>query len=347
MQDERTPHSSLEAGPDDPLLGVYVLSQFVFCARAGVCAYETRQEAADDEPLPAQLDYLPRYEIYDIETAFSEKVSTLTWYVGGLLFSLAAGSFLALKFAPVLVWGLIAVVVLFAVAMAPTLQALWELSGRHRAFRAAEAVEPDADGEEIQAVNWFAMLQAGFLSVPYHRLTHDKWKLEGKPWRVLRRGNWRIPVFFRSATDQRLHPKHLAKVAAYCHLLQAVECYESPYGIVLQENSYEGVAIPNNARARKIFHAALRLARKTLQSVDADKGTSPPEQVSLCAGCPFGQPYRYQPGCTDGLQARLSLPIFVLVDKTHETIHHSLCGDRFHWMPPHKQTLRKGLEPLP
>ena len=270
----------------------------------------------------------------------------MTWFLAALLVTLAVGFFVAVKFAPEMVWVLASVVPLFGVAMAPTVQGLWELSCRHRAFKAAGAHEPDPDCEEIQAVNWFSMLKAGFFSVPYHRLTHEKWKVEGKPWRVLRRGNLRIPVFFQSATDQRLHPKHLAKVGAYCHLLQAVENYDSPYGLVLKEGSFEGVAVPYNARSRKIFHEALRLARKTLRSSERDKDTRPPEQASLCTGCPFGKPYRYKPGSSDAVQTRLSLPLFVLADKD-ETIHHCLCGDRFRWMPPHKEVQEKGLEPVP
>jgi len=345
MQVERKLHNGMEAGPDDPLIGVYVLSQFVFCPRAGVCAYETRNDFPDEEPLPAQLDLLPRFDIHEIENTFSEAVSRLTWLVGGMLLVLAIGYFLAMKFAPEMVWGLIIVVLVFAVLMEPTVRVLWEMSCRYRAFSTAQVNEPDPDSEEIQSVNWFAMLKAGFMSVAYHRLTHEKWKLEGKPWRVLRRGNLRIPVFFQSSTDQRLHPKHLAKVAAYCHLLQVVENYESPYALVLKENSLEGVAIPNSARSRRIFHEALRSARNTINNAVANKGTSPPEQASLCVGCPFGKPLRFKPGITDGLQVRISLKIFVLGDK-QEVIHHCLCGDRFKWMPPHKETLEKGLEPI-
>jgi len=235
---------------------------------------------------------------------------------------------------------------LFAMIMGPTIRKIWALRSRHRDFLSAEVQLPDPDSEDLQPVNWFSMLKAGFMSVSYHRLTHEKWKVEGKPWRVLRQGNLRIPVFFQSASDQRLHPKHLAKVAAYCHLLQAVETYESPYAIVLREDSVEGVAVPYNARARKIFHEALRLARDTLKCAEQNNGTTSPEQVSLCSGCPFGEPRRYKPGESDEVQTRLSLPLFVLADAA-ETIHHSYCGDRFRWMAPHKNAQDKGLEPVP
>jgi hypothetical protein len=346
MVNLRKAHDSMDAGPDDPLIGVYVLGQFVFCPRAGVCAYESRQEWADEEPLPAQLDFLPRYEIHDIERAFSETVSKLTWILAALLFVGAAGLFLATKISPALIWGLLPVILVFSVGMAPTVQTLWELSRRHLAFTSARAQEPDPDCEVIQPVSWFSMLKAGFMPIAYHRLTHENWKVEGKPWRVLRRGNLRIPVFFQPATDEQLHPKHLAKVAAYCHLLQMVENLESPYGLVLKQDSLEGVAVPFNARSRKIFHEALRLARKTLRSSADHRGTAPPEQVSLCAGCPYGKPQRYRPGSSDEVQTRLSLPLFVVVSK-NEAIHHSLCGDQFRWLPPHKDAQKLGLEPVP
>lgn len=343
--EQRKPQYDLEATPDDPLLGVHVLSQFVFCPRAGVCSYEARQEVADDEPSPAQLDLLPRYDIHDIENAFSEGVTRLTLIVSAMLFFLAAGYYMAMNCAPWLSWMLPVIALPFGVSAVPVVEHLFDLSGRHRAFTMAKASEPDPDCEENQPVHWFAMLKAGFMSVSYHRLTHERWKLEGRPWRVLRRGNLRIPVFFQPETDERLHPKHLAKVAAYCHLLQAVENYESPYALVLKENSLEGLAVPYNARSRKVFHEVLRLARRTLRDQNESRKPPAPEQISLCSGCPYGKPRRYRPGETDEVQTRLSLPVFVLADQT-ETIHHSLCGDRFRWMPPHKDALAKTLQPI-
>jgi hypothetical protein len=345
MQHLRRPNGSLDAGPDDPVIGVYVLSQFAFCPRAGLCAYEANQEWTEDDPLPAQLDFLPRYDIRRVENAIGECVTKLTWFVAGLLFTLSAGLFLAMRFASELIWLLPVLLLPFLVAMSPTIKNLQDLLRCQWEFKTVSAAEPDPGSDVIQPVNWFAMLKAGFMSVPYSRLSHEKWKLQGKPWRVLRRGALRIPVFFQAATDERLHPKHLAKAAAYCHLLQTAETLESPYALVLKEGTLEGVAIPYNARSRRLFHDALRLARLTIQDAADGQNPAPPEQISLCSGCPFGEPHRYQPVSIEEKQERTALPMYVLLSKS-KTIYHSHCGDRFEWIPPHKNAERLGLESL-
>lgn len=333
---------SMDANDDDPMIGIHVLSQFVYCPRAGVCAHETRQCDLDEEPLPANLVDLPQYELSQIEEGFARAKSQLLIVVGAVMFVAALGFYVTARFAPPFVWLLVAFLILSLWPIYWSGVPVWVLSRRAAAFRNAVAREPDAEADEIQTANWFEMLRAGFMSIDYHRLTHERWKVCGRPWRVLRRGNLRIPVFFQVGADQNLHPKHLAKVAAYCHLFQAVETCESPYALILKENSFEAYAVPNNPRSRKIFHDALRLARRTIREQAARVQPAAPSQVSLCSGCPFGLPERFMPGETDEVQTRISLEVFLVSDQEGNT-YHSFCGDRFRWLPRHAQTLQRDL----
>jgi hypothetical protein len=222
----------------------------------------------------------------------------------------------------------------------------WELHHRLHHLKAAKPREPDSDKDRVQEVQWGELLQAGFMSIRYkERLYHEAWRLKGKPWRVLRRKNLRIPVFLRPEGDGKLHRKHFVKVAAYCHLLEATENAESPYGIVLTVNSFAGLAIPNNAPSRRLFHDALVLARRLV--AEAKQGTNPPEpkQLSLCSGCPFGAPEPYLPGKSEHESQGEPLPIIAL-SSGNSPVCHSHCGDRFQWVAPHELIQRKKLQPV-
>src|SRR5439155_688300 len=79
--------------------------------------------------------------------------------------------------------------------LAPCVANAWELHHRMQLLKTAKPKEPDPEKDGIQNVQWGEMLNAGFMSVPCkEKLIHEAWKLKGKPWRVLRRKNLRIPV---------------------------------------------------------------------------------------------------------------------------------------------------------
>lgn len=191
-------------------------------------------------------------------------------------------------------------------------------------------------------VRWCEMLKAGFISVSFDRLRNDEWKLEGRPWRVLRRGNLSIPVFFQTATDTQVHPKHLAKAAAYCFLLQTVGLAESPYALVLKEGSFEGTLVPYNPRSRMVFHNGLRRAREVLRAQKAGQSPSPAERDSYCETCPHGKAKLFQPGFSEHRANGFPLPIVVISDDG-KVLYHSHCGDRFDWVPPHEKTRERNM----
>lgn len=348
MQPEAMPlGTGMEAQPDDPEIGVYVLSQFVFCPRAGVCAFEGHRKGDSEDPPNICLDYMPRYDLYEVEKSFNGRLTTTLVLVCGTLVSAWLAHFLITTVHPDWAYAGMASTSVLAILSIMQLPALWELARRRFALQWAKAREPDPQLGEPQPVNWCELLKAGFMYVPYRDwLEHPQWKLTGKPWRVLRRGNLRIPVFRQAEGDPKLHVKHLAKAAAYCHLLQTAENASSPFAIILKENSFDGVAVMFNAKTRKILHEALRRARAVLRSVKTGaQSPAAPERTSLCSGCPFGNPVPFRPGESQNYKDGIPLPIFEVASSQQE-MHHSHCGDRFGWLPPHELAKEKGLKPL-
>ena len=325
----------MEASEKDPWLGVYVLSQFVFCPRAGINAHESPVEPDEEGEPSVRLDLMPRYDLQEVQQAFSAVVNRIIWLVMIIVAGVFIFMHLVQRVHPDFAFLGAVVEIGLLLYLAPNLVNAWELHHRMQILKTSKPKEPDPDKEEIQDVDWAELLKAGFMSVPCNeRLSHEAWKLKGKPWRILRRKNMHIPVFLRPNGNGKLHKKYLVKVAAYCHLLQATANAESPYGIVLTTNSFAGVAVPNNPASRKPFHDTLRQARGILMEAKAGQVPPEPTQLSLCHGCPFGKPIPYQPGETEHESNGKTLEIMALSDGS--SIKHSHCGDRFQWIPPHE-----------
>ena len=63
--------SRMQAAPHDPVIGVHVLTEFVFCARAGLCIYEENLDDPGQDPLiEPSTDYMPRYDLTQSRTRF-------------------------------------------------------------------------------------------------------------------------------------------------------------------------------------------------------------------------------------------------------------------------------------
>ena len=230
---------------------------------------------------------------------------------------------------------------------------------KRRRDQALNAVprEPDQDLQKEQPVNWWELLKSGFESISYRSsqddrgtLRDEKWKLAGRPWRVLRRGDLRIPVFLMRRGNS-LYPQHSARMAAYCHLLERCEGGKSPYGVILyttylfrKTEIYDGIAIPNAPSTRKRFHNALLEARRIITTESqSNSKQSMPKHTAACLSCPYGKPILYQQGKTDTQLNGVKLPAFLATDDD-QMDYHSVCGDRFRWLPPHRRAKDKGLK---
>jgi hypothetical protein len=176
----------------------------------------------------------------------------------------------------------------------------------------AMSTVPDPGHREGQELNWWGMLSAGYeiIRLP-EQLRDPDWRLAGKPWRVLRHGDLRIPVFKRRARSrenaENLGKQHYVRMTAYCHLLEKCENAASPYGIILFGDSYHGVTVPNTAGRRRVMEDSLLEARRVLIKRDG------PVNEQKCVRCPFNSPR----------------------DATMPD-----CGDRFDWSPPARRARR-------
>ena len=94
--------------------------------------------------------------------------------------------------------GILAVVVALVTIIALAERGYWafRVTQYLAIWKRAEPRLPDPETTKTQEIHWCELLAAGFtLREPQAPLTHEQWKLGGKPWKVLEYGELRIPVF--------------------------------------------------------------------------------------------------------------------------------------------------------
>lgn len=335
--------SRMTASSDDPFISVHALGEFIYCPRAGMLAVEG-QTADGDNPVceGANLRFLPRWSLERIK----RRLADMFWRIAGYFFGLQV-----LLFTAVMSYGngpvLMPVLCLVGVAwllwrMCRAVHAVCVLSCRWGRARHAKPSEPDQNCGQSQPVGWWSLLNAGFESVSYKDLLRDEhWRIAGRPWRVLRKGSLRIPVI-RLKGKLSLRRQHYARIAAYCHLLETCEGAESPYGVVVQSETYEGKTIPNVPGSRKLFHDSLVAARQVIQGARKGRVPSVSGDGRPCWTCPLGTPLVYRRGITETTCDGRVLPPKVRAG-VDGRCYHSSCGDRFGWVPPHEKAYRKQL----
>src|SRR5690606_3300342 len=123
--------------------------------------------------------------------------------------------------------------------------------------------------------------------------------------------------------------QHFARIAAYCHLIEISQRARSPYGLLLFAGTYEGWALPKNAASLAAFRDGVAEARATIASRE-----EPPVAAPRCTGCHWGRPVVVKPGERQTKVGNLLLPVHSKPGKDNRA-YHSVCGDRFGWVPPH------------
>jgi hypothetical protein len=328
----------------EPALGVYVLTEFVYCPRAGLCAHETEHDEEEDSPPLSFFSFNPLYSLAEIEAALQQAISEMTWYVGGAAFSAVLAVLLSIwidKLVGIagvfgLLWFLTFAVQRGVLAFQLNQQRKQALAGKHR--------EPNPNSSDVQAVHWWDLIQAGFQSqAAQDPLIDPELNFSGRPTRFLRRGNVVIPVWRMPHYDGRLHPQNFIRMAAYCHLVQKSlgAGVESPYGIILFGHGLDGVAIPFTLQRRMDLLEALRSAREAIEKT-SKRTDPPPADPAVCSHCRYGKPRIQVPGETDNICNGISLPVFPAFTADNKCLH-SLCGDRFRWLPPHEDVETKDL----
>jgi hypothetical protein len=339
----------LAADRDAPWLGVRVVSEMIFCPRAGLIAFELnkREKLDDDEDGKTEksprLDWRPEYNDDILYEALQQKWDEVYW---------------VLKIA--IWWAIVTAVVLFAVdfglggllavplAVIPYWfirqgQEIWKLERRWRAYRHAQnTLQISELGGEERTVNWWQLRKAGFVaSKPQEPHVHREWRLAGRPFLVLSYQALRIPVFRKHRGQREVHSQNRARIAAYCQLLEWCERAQSPFGIMLFADSYEAVISPNNARSQAIFREGLLQARAVIIAAEAGDPPGPPTR-NQCKGCFWGYPKVFRSGTTDRHLA--DLPGAFTPRKGVDGKYHSVCGDRFEWLPPHQRVEEKKID---
>lgn len=320
--------SRMKARAGDPWLSVHAISEYTFCPRAGVIAYENKRADPDDEP-PA-FDTLPRFEIQAVESEISNRWQGLfRWLWAALVVAASSPVSVYLKQYWYLVLAAVAMVFITWQALSG-LMVLQELYYRRRLLLESKSAEPDPFLEQMQPVNWFGLLNLGFQSQLVHDPLRDEvWNFEGKPWRLLIQGDLIVPVFHTRSSQESPREPQIAKCMAYCRLVSVVYERECPYGIVLFGDDYSGFAIPNSEVFRREFHNSLVDLRQLAQAASYGRDLDVDHRPHKCAGCHLGRTRQALPG--DRL-VRLGTPVSANVD--HNGMH-SDCGDRFEWWPPY------------
>lgn len=341
------PHIMLRAGHEDRWIGVHELSEYVFCPLAGAIAIEQeRDDDGEENTKRALLGYTPLYIPEEIDAALER-----TWHQIILLL-------VALVVTPVativLIWSVDHRLVWLGTGM--MLYVVWrivvrswqylKLAHSRRQARRASPRRPIEGLREKQVVNWWELLQSGFAAKRFREpFREPEWKLAGRPFHVLLDGSLKIPVIRVNNHEKKVHRNHIARIAAYCQLIEACLGGKSPYGIVLFGRTYEGFAVANQQDARNVFYDGLVQIRELARRDETEfLLLDPPENLSVCSGCPYGFPYPWPFRKQEHRRFGELLPVFRAVSARH-VFCHSHCGDRFRWVPAHKKAQELGLEP--
>jgi len=332
----RQQRSRMVATEGTPWISVSLLAEHTYCPRAGVIQHESQEEDVGDELIHVSRGRVRRYyTLGEIQRDLSKARKRTLWMTGAFFLSLIFSILFRVpnslisgpssQQSPNAAW-LNSFSLACCCGWAPILLLLSAICGinwaslyrKHYlpAIRAVASV-PDPEHTNSRAVHWWALLKAGFEPRrPNEPLRDARWRLVGCPWRVLVAGDLRIPVFRKRSSDssagKRLYRQHYARMAAYCHLLEACEGAESPYGIVMLGNSYDGITVPNQPGTRKTFHDALVATRKTISALGRADPSAAGRLMKKCLACPHSWRDRHT--------------------------GQSVCGERFHWRPPNTKS---------
>jgi len=335
----REPAPRLDAADSDPHVTASALAEYTFCPRAGILTHEGGYSDPEDE-LPS-LALLPWYEQDAIEEAYTHSLYVLYALPVGLVAAVVILSLFAIgHFSyPFLLSGLLGV---WAIATWRAYLRWRELGRRRLAAWLATECDPVPGKNAFQPVNWWGLLLAGYeVRRPEAALHDERWKLSGKPRRILEKGSLRIPVHRIRNPEGPILPQHIVRVMAHCHLLEATEGANSPFAVVLFGNTYEGMTVPNTVEHRERFYTAVERVRTMVTESDAGERQPPePATGNICSGCHFGHP---RPAALEEKTQRYGEALDPFLLHNGKKMFHCNCGDRFRWKPKHdaNQKLRR------
>ena len=336
--------------PTRNTIGVHVLSEFVFCPRAALIASESGGDAGDEEPnLGPRLDLFIDYNEHKFTEALHQAWGDLRLWLtlmafavlivmlAGFLHSLTAGLVLSLP-----------IFILLAKCW-DTLTHIIALVREQARYRAAPEVVIDLEPTEIKHLSWWSLRKAGFdCNKPPDPFDDPASNLVGRPWRQLKKGSLVVPVIRRHRGRSDWGPQHEVRVAAYCDLIEKSTGGEAPFGVILFAGTSDCAIIPNTNARQSLFDRALKDVIKFLEIQAA--GTHIPSAPTdrRCTGCPHGKPRQFQRGKSETVSNGKPIPAYTTnsvrpSDGQLRGAFHCNCGDRFKWVPPHKDAIRLGI----
>jgi len=217
-------------------------------------------------------------------------------------------------------------------------------------YRAAAEVEIDLLPTEVRRLNWWSLRKAGFDCIKLlDALSAPDGDLNGKPWRILTKGNTiGVPVIRRHQGNSDWGPQHEVRIAAYCDLIEKCQNQSAPFGVILFAGSTECVIIPNTPALQTRCRLALESVQEFLE-IQA-RGTRIPAAPTdkRCTGCPYGKPREFQRGKSESVFNEKPVTPYTTnsyrpSDGKLRGTFHCDCGDRFQWVPPHRDAVKLGI----
>jgi hypothetical protein len=223
------------------------------------------------------------------------------------------------------------------------LSVILELDYRRREATASRILLDISDlGREERIVNWWQLRKAGFsVGKPKEAHCDEQMRLQGKPFLILQYSGLKIPVVRKHRGKHELHSQNRARISAYCHLLEVAEQVQAPFGIFMFAGSYEVVIVPNDRSNRSLFERGLEQSRELVRAKERGFLPQSPEG-NQCTGCGLGYPRIHEPGVSDGHLVILQGAYTPRYD-ANKRERHSVCGDRFEWLPRHDKSDELGL----
>ncbi len=336
--------------PNQRPIGVHVLSEHVFCPRAALIAYESGNDAGDEEPnLGPKLDLLIDYNEHMIIEAIQQaRGDTRLWLT--LMAPAVFAVMLAVYFQSVLAAIVLSLPVFILLAKCwDTLTHTIALVRERALYQAAPEVVIDPEPTEIKRLSWWSLRKAGFdCDMLRDALDDPGSNLRGKPWRQLKKGSIIIPVIRRRRGNSEWGPQHEVRIAAYCHLIEKCTTGTAPFGVILFAGTCDCAIIPNTNTRHTQYDRAFKSVANFLERQAAGADRPDPPTDSRCIGCPHGKPRLYQQGKSETilngkpLTARTANSVRES-DRQFRGAFHSDCGDRFRWVPPHNDAVNLGI----
>lgn len=317
-----------------PRISVHALSEFVFCPRAGLLAFESAPEDPGHDLGAQRLDFAPNYLVGALQKEFVQ------------LLAIAVALTVTAVVATVFCWrsdfsfgrfaGL-GIVYAFFKLTPPIFVDLIRVSAALFRATVSSAREPDLSNPEDERIGWWQLVSAGYDVTVSNKLHDAEANIGGNPWRLMIMGRTVVPVFLRRSADtEQLRTKHRVRMNAYCRLL-TLAGNESPFGVILDYGTEKCWIVKPTSASWQQALSHLESFRRAIAQATIKSQPVEPNNPSICRGCPWGEPTTVPP--TEPLATCSGIQLSPHWIASGSTRFHSICGDRFRWTPIHERTL--------